>query len=200
MAQVGGNHYEEMGIAPFEYSMANGLDSMQHTVIKYVSRFRDKNGVEDLHKAQDTLNQLIEYELAKLVNDLLNTKEGYRYDDIAGIKRLANTLKGTSYKRIVTTGRGGMMFAANLGYALGITDVRCLPIEECEHYVDSDVLFVDSIVDTGATVKKLHPELAVACLVVREGSEHLVSYYDTLVTKEDGYIHIDVGQLMDDYE
>ena len=60
--QIGGNHYKKMKIQPMEYSMANNLDAMQHTIIKYVSRFRDKNGIEDLKKAKHTLDMLIEWE------------------------------------------------------------------------------------------------------------------------------------------
>lgn len=61
-SQQGGSHYRDMKIQPFEYSMANGLDPMQHTAIKYISRFRDKNGVEDLRKAIHTIELLIEWE------------------------------------------------------------------------------------------------------------------------------------------
>lgn len=58
--QVGGNHYTKRPIQPFEYSMRNGLDPMQHTIIKYVTRFRDKEGREDLEKARHTIDLLIE--------------------------------------------------------------------------------------------------------------------------------------------
>lgn len=61
--QVGGDHYKGMAIQPMEYSMKNGLDACQHTIIKYVSRFRDKGGVEDLHKAKHCIDMLIEFEL-----------------------------------------------------------------------------------------------------------------------------------------
>ena len=60
--QVGGNHYTKMKIQPFQFSMANDLDPMQHTIIKYVTRFRDKNGIEDLEKAKQTIDLLIAYE------------------------------------------------------------------------------------------------------------------------------------------
>lgn len=60
--QIGGDHYAKLAIGPLEYSLANGLDPAQHTVIKYVTRFRDKNGVEDLRKAIHTLELLIEHE------------------------------------------------------------------------------------------------------------------------------------------
>lgn len=60
--QVGGNHYTSMGIQPMEYSMANGLGAAEHTIVKYVSRWRKKGGVEDLKKAAHTLQLLIEFE------------------------------------------------------------------------------------------------------------------------------------------
>lgn len=63
--QVGGDHYKTMPIQPMEFSMANGLDACQHTVVKYVTRFRVKGGVEDLHKAKHVIDMLIELELQK---------------------------------------------------------------------------------------------------------------------------------------
>lgn len=59
--QVGGSHYTKMAIQPMEYSMANGLGPAEHTVIKYVSRWKDKGGVQDLEKAAHTLQLLIEW-------------------------------------------------------------------------------------------------------------------------------------------
>ena len=60
--QVGGNHYTKLAIQPMRYSMENRLDALQHTVIKYVTRFRDKNGIEDLEKAKHCIDMLIEFE------------------------------------------------------------------------------------------------------------------------------------------
>lgn len=63
--QVGGGHYKGMAIQPMEYSMKNGLDPCQHTIIKYVSRFRDKAGIEDLEKAKHCIDMLIQFEKDK---------------------------------------------------------------------------------------------------------------------------------------
>ena len=63
--QVGGNHYSKLKIQPMEYSMANNLDACQHTIIKYVTRFRDKAGVQDLEKARHVIDMLIEFENKK---------------------------------------------------------------------------------------------------------------------------------------
>jgi len=60
--QVGGNHYSKLAIQPYEYSIKNDLNCYQFNVVKYVTRYKDKNGIEDLKKAIQTLEKLIEYE------------------------------------------------------------------------------------------------------------------------------------------
>jgi len=60
--QIGGDHYTKLAIQPMQYSMKNGLDPLQHTIIKYVTRFRDKAGIEDLEKAKHCIDMLIEHE------------------------------------------------------------------------------------------------------------------------------------------
>jgi hypothetical protein len=60
--QIGGDHYKKLAIQPMEYSFRNKLDPCQHTIIKYVTRFRDKNGKEDLIKARHCIDMLIELE------------------------------------------------------------------------------------------------------------------------------------------
>jgi len=63
--QVGGGHYKDFAIQPIEYCMANGLDHCQSNVVKYVTRFRLKNGKEDLLKARHYIDLLIDYEYDK---------------------------------------------------------------------------------------------------------------------------------------
>lgn len=53
--QVGGTHYTSMKIPPMEFSMANGWDACSHTALKYLSRYPNKGGVEDLRKAAHTI-------------------------------------------------------------------------------------------------------------------------------------------------
>lgn len=60
--QVGGGHYKDLPIQPMEYSMANKLDACQHTIVKYVTRFRQKGGIQDLEKARHVIDMLIEFE------------------------------------------------------------------------------------------------------------------------------------------
>jgi hypothetical protein len=63
--QVDGDHYQKLAIQPMQYSMLNNLDACQHTVIKYVTRFRDKGGIKDLEKAKHCIDMLIEFEMTK---------------------------------------------------------------------------------------------------------------------------------------
>ena len=58
--QCGGTHYRDKAIQPWDYITANNIGYLEGNVIKYVSRWRDKGGVEDLRKAQHYLTKLIE--------------------------------------------------------------------------------------------------------------------------------------------
>lgn len=49
--QEGGNHYKSMAIQPVEYNHANKIPYLDGNVIKYVSRHKEKNGIEDIKKA-----------------------------------------------------------------------------------------------------------------------------------------------------
>ncbi len=60
--QVGGEHYKRQAIQTWDYITANGIGYLEGNVIKYVSRWRDKGGVEDLRKARHYLDKLIELE------------------------------------------------------------------------------------------------------------------------------------------
>lgn len=60
--QTGGTHYQNLKITPVEYAMKNGLDACQFSVVKYITRFREKNGLEDLKKAKDFIDMLIAFE------------------------------------------------------------------------------------------------------------------------------------------
>lgn len=60
--QVGGDHYHKLKIQPITFIYVNGLDFLQGNVVKYVTRFRAKNGKQDLLKARHYLDLLIELE------------------------------------------------------------------------------------------------------------------------------------------
>ena len=57
-------HYDKVGFAiqPIEYITKNELDFLEGNVIKYVSRYQHKGGVNDLLKARTYIDFLIERE------------------------------------------------------------------------------------------------------------------------------------------
>ena len=57
--QVGGDHYKKLGIQPIELIRDINANFFQGNVIKYVTRYKDKNGIKDLEKAKHYL-ELIE--------------------------------------------------------------------------------------------------------------------------------------------
>ena len=60
--QVGGTHYSSKAIQPIEYINANQLNYHQGNIVKYITRYKDKNGVEDLRKALWYIEDLIKLE------------------------------------------------------------------------------------------------------------------------------------------
>lgn len=60
--QVGGSHYKCFKIQPVEFIHQNGIGYMAGNVIKYVSRYKEKNGIEDLKKARHYIDMMIEFE------------------------------------------------------------------------------------------------------------------------------------------
>jgi len=66
--EINPEYYQTGGIQPIEYIEAKGfLPGMcAGNVIKYVSRYKNKNGIEDLKKAVWNLNCLLDYEIRQL--------------------------------------------------------------------------------------------------------------------------------------
>lgn len=58
--QIGGTHYKKQGIQPIEYILQNKLGFCEGNIIKYVTRYKQKNGLQDLEKAKHYLEFLIE--------------------------------------------------------------------------------------------------------------------------------------------
>lgn len=60
LKQVGGTHYMNQPIQPWDAIIAWDCGFLDGNVIKYVVRFRDKGGIQDLKKARHYLDKLIE--------------------------------------------------------------------------------------------------------------------------------------------
>ena len=66
--QIGGSHYKQYKIQPFEFIHKNNLSYFQGCVIKYIVRYQDKNNpIEDLEKAKEYIDMLIELEQGESV-------------------------------------------------------------------------------------------------------------------------------------
>ena len=76
--QEGGTHYAKLKIQPIEYIHANGIGFAEGSVIKYVTRWRDKNGIADLKKARHFIDLLIELEEKNHILDA--TKKVWTHD------------------------------------------------------------------------------------------------------------------------
>ena len=57
--QIGGSHYKDLEIPTIDYILGNQLGYAEGNVVKYVSRWRDKGGIEDLRKAKQYIDFLI---------------------------------------------------------------------------------------------------------------------------------------------
>lgn len=57
--QVGGDHYSKYTIQPIEFILKNNLSYLQGNVLKYILRYKDKNGKQDLEKAMHYLEMMI---------------------------------------------------------------------------------------------------------------------------------------------
>ena len=60
--QIAGTHYTSMTVEPIDIAYLNDLSAMQLKVLKYVLRYKNKGGVEDLKKARDMLAKAASYE------------------------------------------------------------------------------------------------------------------------------------------
>jgi hypothetical protein len=60
--QIGGSHYKDMAIQPIEYIHKNGLGFCEGNIVKYITRWKTKNGIEDLRKVIHYAELLIQME------------------------------------------------------------------------------------------------------------------------------------------
>ena len=72
--QVGGSHYKDLPIQPIEYILANKLPFCEGNIVKYVTRWKQKGGRQDLEK-------VIHY--AQLLLDNLESAEPVSFGEAA---------------------------------------------------------------------------------------------------------------------
>lgn len=58
--QVGGSHYKDYKIQPVKFIIKNNIGFVEGNIIKYILRFKEKGGVQDLLKAKHYIELLID--------------------------------------------------------------------------------------------------------------------------------------------
>lgn len=64
--QIGGDHYSKHNIQPIDVIREYSMDFFEGNALKYLLRYKEKNGIEDLLKCKDYIDMII---------DNINTKE-----------------------------------------------------------------------------------------------------------------------------
>lgn len=60
--QIGGNHYKNLQQQPIEFIVKANLSFIQGNIVKYVTRYKDKNGKQDIEKCIHYANLAIDLE------------------------------------------------------------------------------------------------------------------------------------------
>jgi len=60
MDNINPKHYQQGSIETIEYILDQKMNYLEGNVVKYISRYKMKNGLEDLQKASWYLNKLIQ--------------------------------------------------------------------------------------------------------------------------------------------
>lgn len=63
--QIGGTHYQKLDPAPWDVILKWNLGYLEGTALKYIARWRDKGGLDDIRKAIHFLEKLLETETEK---------------------------------------------------------------------------------------------------------------------------------------
>lgn len=74
--EVGGTHYKNMKMQPIELIVKANLNFIQGCIVKYVTRYKNKNGKEDIEKAIHNAQLAIDLH-SNGPDDCIN--EGYAY-------------------------------------------------------------------------------------------------------------------------
>lgn len=103
--QVGGLHYRTH-IQHWDYVAANNLDYFQGQITKYVTRWKHKNGMQDLLKAKHFLDKYIELQGAA------------QEDAPVAVRREGDLPRGELHPSITVPGKGEVTFNCTCGMGL----------------------------------------------------------------------------------
>ena len=139
--QVGGDHYKKLGVQPVEFISVINANFFQGNVIKYITRYKDKNGIKDLEKAKHYLELMKElkpqtdtklhgdYIMAAIVNYSTSNNLGTLETDI---------IIATAYKN-----REESISDENIDIAIGLIDTL---IKDMATQVDKIAEFAKDVI------------------------------------------------------
>lgn len=153
--QIAGDHYRKFAIQPSEFIQRNGLNWCEGNVIKYVSRWREKNGEQDIDKAIHYLNLLKEWEFPAQTAAPMTLAELTKIND-ADVESCA-TEQCANYSRIfmrncdkydsvaiLGCGKRSVVVAANapkvvagMADCVNFDESNCVDCHHCDEYVQS---------------------------------------------------------------
>lgn len=73
--QIGGSHYRNKGIQPIELIVALNLNFIEGNIVKYITRYKEKNGVQDIMKCVHYSQLAIELKCIRHNIDIHNNYE-----------------------------------------------------------------------------------------------------------------------------
>jgi len=87
--EIGGTHYKNMKMQPIELIALANLNFLQGCIIKYISRYKNKNGKEDIEKAIHNAQLAIDLHI---IGPDTSINEGYTYCKINKLSNLQSTI------------------------------------------------------------------------------------------------------------
>ena len=72
--QVGGSHYKDKAIQPIVYIQANNLTFLEGSVVKRITRHREKQGALDIAKARQELDLILELEYHTTFDEVMKIR------------------------------------------------------------------------------------------------------------------------------
>ena len=90
--QTAGDHYSKMTIEPVDYIEGNKLGYSEGNVVKYISRHKDKNGLEDIQKCVDYCCMIAEKQYGSIIETPLVSSVEVTEEAIDAYQKLYNVV------------------------------------------------------------------------------------------------------------
>ena len=71
--QVGGSHYQNYKVQPITWALDNHINAAEFSILRYLLRYKNKNGLEDLNKAIHYTQILMQQTFVAKNEDAINS-------------------------------------------------------------------------------------------------------------------------------